>query len=226
MPMSKYRKWTGLLSVILQLVFLGHAPAEKSSTERDLPASIFTTISVDLVGVSLETALSDIAEKGGFPLNYNRSRISIDATITVQLEQVRALDALRHVMEETQTTLVTTEQGQLAIVPASDVFVDASESTVSGFIVDHNDGEQLANATIVVLNENEQRKLGALSNAEGYYAIPGITGDFCVIIASYIGYETFRDTLEIDNRKNVRVDIEFETHCLTTRRNPCRGRHK
>ena len=212
--MSKYRKWTGLLSVILQLVFLGNATAEKPSIERDLPASIFTTISVDLVGVSLETALSDIAEKGGFSLNYNRSRISTSAAITVQLEQVRALDALRHVMEETQTTLVITEQGQLAIVPASDLFVDASESTVSGFIVDHNDGEQLANATIVVLSENEQRKLGALSNAEGYYAIPGITGDSCVIIASYIGYETFRDTLKIDNRKNVRVDIGLKRTAL------------
>ena len=97
--MSKYRRWTGLLSVILQLVFLGHATAEKSSIERDLPASIFTTISVDLVGVSLETALSDIAEKGGVSLNYNRSRISTSATITVQLEKVRALDALRHVMD-------------------------------------------------------------------------------------------------------------------------------
>ena len=158
--------------------------------------------------VPLETALNHIAERGGFPLNYNRSRIPIDATITVQLEHVRALDALRHVMDETQTTLVTTEQGQLVIVPASDV--DAVESTISGFIVDHGDGEQLSNATIVVLNGDGQRRLGTLSNAEGYYAIPGITEDFCVIIASYIGYETFRDTLQIDSRNNVRVDIELK----------------
>ena len=165
-------------------------------------------ISVDLVEVPLETALNHIAERGGFPLNYNRSRIPIDATITVQLEHVRALDALRHVMDETQTTLVTTEQGQLVGLPASDV--DSVESTISGFIVDHGDGEQLSNATIVVLNGDGQHRLGTLSNAEGYYAIPGITEDFCVIIASYIGYETFRDTLQIANRNNVRVDIELK----------------
>ena len=158
--------------------------------------------------VPFETALNHIAERGGFPLNYNRSRIPIDATITVQLKHVRALDALRHVMDETQTTLVTTEQGQLVIVPASDV--DSVESTISGFIVDHSDGEQLSNATIVVLNGDGQRRLGTLSNAEGYYAIPGITEDFCVIIASYIGYETFRDTLQIASRNNVRVDIELK----------------
>ena len=206
--MPQYRKWIGLLSVVLPLVFIGSSLAETPSTERDLPAPIFTIISVDLVEVPLETALNHIAEKGGFPLNYNRSRIPIDATITVQLELVRALDALRHVMDETQTALVTMEQGQLVIVPASDV--DAVESTISGFIVDHGDGEQLSNATIVVLNGDGQRRLGTLSNAEGYYAIPGITEDFCVIIASYIGYETFRDTLEIANRNNVRVDIELK----------------
>ena len=206
--MPQYRKWIGLLSVVLPLVFIGSSLAETPSTERDLPAPIFTIISVDLVEVPLETALNHIAEKGGFPLNYNRSRIPIDATITVQLELVRALDALRHVMDETQTALVTTEQGQLVIVPASDV--DAVESTISGFIVDHGDGEQLSNATIVVLNGDGQRRLGTLSNAEGYYAIPGITEDFCVIIASYIGYETFRDTLQIANRNNVRVDIELK----------------
>ncbi len=206
--MPQYRKWIGLLSVVLPLVFIGSSLAETPSTERDLPAPIFTIISVDLVEVPLETALNHIAEKGGFPLNYNRSRIPIDATITVQLELVRALDALRHVMDETQTALVTMEQGQLVIVPASDV--DAVESTISGFIVDHGDGEQLSNATIVVLNGDGQRRLGTLSNAEGYYAIPGITEDFCVIIASYIGYETFRDTLQIARRNNVRVDIELK----------------
>ena len=208
MAISTHCKWIGLLSVVLSLALISSSLAETPSTERDLPAPIFTIISVDLVEVPLETALNHIAERGGFPLNYNRSRIPIDATITVQLEHVRALDALRHVMDETHTTLVTTEQGQLVIVPASDV--DAVESTISGFIVDHGDGEQLSNATIVVLNGDGQRRLGTLSNAEGYYAIPGITEDFCVIIASYIGYETFRDTLQIDSRNNVRVDIELK----------------
>ena len=65
-----------------------------------------------------------------------------------------------------------------------------------------------------MLNGDGQHRLGTLSNAEGYYAIPGITEDFCVIIASYIGYETFRDTLQIANRNNVRVDIELKRTAL------------
>ena len=212
MAISTHCKWIGLLSVVLSLALISSSLAETPSTERDLPAPIFTIISVDLVEVPFETALNHIAERGGFPLNYNRSRIPIDATITVQLNTCVRWMRYGTLWTRRKLRSLRRNRDSSSFVPASDV--DAVESTISGFIVDHGDGEQLSNATIVVLNGDGQHRLGTLSNAEGYYAIPGITEDFCVIIASYIGYETFRDTLQIANRNNVRVDIELKRTAL------------
>ena len=133
-----------------------------------VPESVLTVISVDLENVSLESALAAIAAKGDFDLSYNRSRIPVGEKVTVRMEEVRALEALSWVLEETDTELAVTSDGQLAVVPsaAPDDRRAQSSATLSGFIRDSSDGEHLPNATVAV----GDREMGTLSNAEGYYA--------------------------------------------------------
>ena len=85
-------------------------------------------------------------------------------------------------------------------------------STLSGFVRDSSDGERLPNAAVAIAVEN--RELGALSNAEGYYAIPDIPAGTWVVTASYIGYTTQRDTLALAAGQALRWDIELERQAL------------
>ena len=85
-------------------------------------------------------------------------------------------------------------------------------STLSGFVRDSSDGEHLPNAAVAIAVEN--RTMGALSNAEGYYAIPDIPAGTWVVTASYIGYTTQRDTLALAAGQALRWDIELERQAL------------
>ena len=182
---------------------------------RRVPKSLLRVISIALEEVPFEEALADIAGKGNFKLNYNRSRIPVDQKITLRMEDVRALEALIYVMEKTGTELVITREGQLAIVPARNPESNRrprGNSTLSGFIRDHSDGESLPNATVVIAIENQE--MGTLSNAEGYYAIPGLPSGTCVVIVSYVGYAAYRDTLSLAAGQDLRRDVELVRETL------------
>ena len=81
-----------------------------------------------------------------------------------------------------------------------------SPATLSGFVRDRSDGERLPNATVAV----GDRAMGTLSNAEGYYALPGIPAGTWVIAVSYIGYAVHRDTLHLAAGQELRLDIELD----------------
>ena len=87
-----------------------------------------------------------------------------------------------------------------------------SLGTLSGFVRDSSDGELLPNAAVAIAVEN--RTMGALSNAEGYYAVPDIPAGTWVVTASYIGYATQRDTLVLTAGQGLRWDIELKRQAL------------
>ena len=86
-----------------------------------------------------------------------------------------------------------------------------SLGTLSGFVRDSSDGERLPNAAVSIAVGN--RVMGALSNAEGYYAIPDIPAATWVVTASYIGYTTRQDTLALTGQ-GLRWDIELDRQAL------------
>ena len=170
-------------------------------------------ISIDLEDVPFEVALATIAAEGKFSLNYNRSRIPVDEKMTVRMADVHALEALIYVMEKTGTELVVTNDGQVAIVPSRSANQPQNTSTLAGFVRDRSDGESLPNATVAIAVGD--RKMGTLSNAEGYYAVRGLPGEgTCVVVVSYIGYTPYRDTLDFAAGQDLRRDIELDREAL------------
>lgn len=85
-------------------------------------------------------------------------------------------------------------------------------STLSGFVRDRSDGEHLPHAAVAIAVED--RALGALTNSEGYYAIPAIPPGTWVVTASYIGYTTRQDTLALTAGQALRWDIELNRQAL------------
>ncbi len=176
---------------------------------RNLPRGLLTHISLDLYDISLEASLTNISSKGNFGLSYNRNRIPVQQKISVNMNDVRALDALLYVLEKTDTELHITEKGQLVVVPSTGKH---HRSTISGFVRDRDDGESLPNATVSVKLNDET--MGALSNAEGYYAIKGVPAGSAGLMVSYVGYATHQDTIEIVAGHDQRLDIELDRQSL------------
>jgi len=88
----------------------------------------------------------------------------------------------------------------LLLIPAS-----AQAATVSGFVRDRSTGESLLSANVILSNTS----FGSLSNENGYYAVTGIPGGTYVLVVSYIGYETYRDTLSLGAEEYLRRDVEL-----------------
>jgi len=81
----------------------------------------------------------------------------------------------------------------------------AASATLSGFISDRDNGEVMPYVTIAL----EGVQLGAISNARGYYAIRQIPAGTYFIVASRIGYQTARDTVELAENADTRLDLRL-----------------
>lgn len=78
----------------------------------------------------------------------------------------------------------------------------ARAATLSGFVTDADNGEALPLAAVVL----EGVRMGATSNSSGYYAVKQVPDGEYVVTASYIGYETLRDTLRFEAGVDIRRD--------------------
>ena len=74
--------------------------------------------------------------------------------------------------------------------------VQAQSAVLRGFITDEGDGQPLQGVNVVLTDDGEAF-LGAASDRDGLYAISGIAPGRYYLSASYVGFETYRDTLEL-----------------------------
>lgn len=84
----------------------------------------------------------------------------------------------------------------------------AGAATLSGFVRDAESRESLSHATVIV--RRDALTTGALTNNEGYYAVPGLAPGTYLVSWNYVGYETGRDTLIVVDGVDVRRDIELQ----------------
>lgn len=78
-----------------------------------------------------------------------------------------------------------------------------SEYTLSGYVKDNSSGETLIGATISL----KDTKLGAITNAYGFYSLSVAEGNYKVSV-SYIGFEKFEK--EINLNKDTKLNIELK----------------
>jgi hypothetical protein len=73
----------------------------------------------------------------------------------------------------------------------------AQVATVNGFVADRTDGQPLELVNIVLLDEGELVK-GTVTDLDGLYLLSRIQPGQYVLRATFIGYETFADTLDLE----------------------------
>lgn len=86
----------------------------------------------------------------------------------------------------------------LVVVLSSEVSY-AQSATLGGIVTDSADGQPLAGATVMLRSAASSQEdtpiYGAAADADGIYLIRNVTPGTYSLTISYVGYETFRDTL-------------------------------
>jgi len=96
----------------------------------------------------------------------------------------------------------------LLIISSLQVY-SQSKVTISGYVKDAKNGENLIGATV----RFKDTKLGTKSNAYGFYSISVPKGKY-TIISSYVGYDNFIKGLEVES--NLKLDLNLVISSKTT----------
>ena len=96
----------------------------------------------------------------------------------------------------------------LCIVVLSSTIVHAQQGVIRGFITDETDGQALLGVNVVLDNEDGDF-LGAVTDGDGIFIIANIEPKSYRIRASFIGYDTYVDTLSITADSNTQLNIEL-----------------
>lgn len=85
---------------------------------------------------------------------------------------------------------------------------------ISDVISDASDGQALSGATILLRRAGEGAATtpvyGAAANSDGVYSIRGIDPGAYVLEISFIGYETYRETLELGENEVITRSVGLE----------------
>ncbi|MBX6332762.1 MAG: TonB-dependent receptor, partial [Gemmatimonadaceae bacterium] len=166
-------------------------------------AAIFQhRISLDLKGVSLGQAVSEISRKAGLWLTYSPSELPADRKVTLSASDLTVGAALSAVLYDAGVDVLLTRSGQAAIVKR--VAVEPPAATITGHVTDVKTGQPVQGASVIV----ETTRLGAITDADGAYRIAGVPTGTYTIIARRIGY--LQGTKSITLGADTTIDFALE----------------
>ena len=141
-----------------------------------------TLVSVDLDNVSLEQALTEVAKKGNFKLNYNRDRIPVNRRVSVTMNNVEALTALDEILESTNTELHFSDNGVIAVIPGNQ---QNHKGQIRGQVVDEATQSPLPAVNIML----EGTQIGTAADMDGNYVMESVPAGIYNMRFMMMGYE-------------------------------------
>ena len=145
-----------LCLVILMILSVFHAGLDAQDTlitdsrGTHLPKALLNHISIELEDVPIMQALSEVADKGGFHLNYNENILPVGKKVSIRLEDVLVVHALKKVLEDVDVDVLVSKGGQIVLVKA--VFIETGKPvrkyTISGYVRDVKTGEALIGTNV------------------------------------------------------------------------------
>jgi len=210
------------LTILILVPFLGIAQNNNFIAYNDynelvgkkIPKVLLNKISVSLEDVSFQHALSTIADKGELKLNYTKNVLPKDEEISLNLENVYAVEALFAILSDANLGLSITEGGHLVIVPDHKIISPAEEiqflsGKVYGIVSDNKTGEPLVGANVFL----EGTTIGATTDFNGEYVIISIPAGNFTLRVSYLGYKAVDLPIKATVENQV-IDIELESVAL------------
>ena len=186
------------LIMIFCVVFSKHGLSTIPESELQGKRLLNTIISVDFDHVSLAEALDTIAEKSKVKINYNRDRLPEDKRVTLKKEKDYAYEILSQILENSGLALNITTGGQIVIVARKD---KNPAGILKGRVVDQDTKRVLIGVNVIIKNT----VLGAATDMDGLFIIPGIPVGNYTIEFSAIGYRPF-----------IKTDVIVKSNRITT----------
>lgn len=150
------------------------------------------TVSMQLKDEPLSGALKKLEQASGYRVLFTYDDVQA-YRITATLHQTSVIEAIQKIINGKPLTYSIKDNQYIVIAPTSATDVFMLKGTVCDSI-----GTTITGAT-VILRQNEKVKTGAITNATGYYIVPNITPGEYQLSISFIGYETFNQTMYISN---------------------------
>ncbi|MQY78994.1 MAG: hypothetical protein GH151_07340 [Bacteroidetes bacterium] len=89
------------------------------------------------------------------------------------------------------------------------VTLKAQNYSIYGTVKDKNTGEFLIGATIYIKDKN----IGTVTNNYGFYSITLQKGEYAIIF-SYLGYESTRKDILLNNNSLINVELQIGTRAI------------
>lgn len=178
---------------------------------RLMPTYLMEKTSVDFSDVPLQLALNTMKNEHGVELNYNRSTITPDMRVNLQMDNVYVLEALLGILKNTGMTLQITKVGNLALVADDNSSGGGSSHTsgkgvLEGKVIDAATGGSLSGANIVI----QGTSLGTASDINGEYRITQVPPGNYSIKVTYIGYMSKEIEAFVKANETTSMDIELQ----------------
>ncbi|MCP5107079.1 MAG: TonB-dependent receptor, partial [bacterium] len=181
--------------ILVQLIILNNLQFARGDSSREkiihfnmhrVPKTMHTIISVDLAGVPLAKALSIVAGKGKFKLNYNRNRIPVNQKVSVKMNNVPSVQVLLEILKDTGAELKIIKGSHVAVVPKK------KKSIVRGTIAGKVGERSIKRVIPGVFVQIENTGISTLSNDRGEFKIPGVPPGNYIVKLSAGGFKPVR----------------------------------
>ncbi len=161
-------------------------------------------ISLDLRGVTLESALAEISSASGLKLSYSKALVPLEKKVRLVAEEITVAGALSDLLFDVNVDILFTTSGQAVLVPRTNgLNAPVAVGNIGGFVTDSATNSVIAGAAVVV----EGTKLVATTNAEGAYSIKGIPVGTYTVSARRLGYARRSRVVNVMENATVSVNV-------------------
>jgi len=197
------------ITVFILVFFLSfswqHTFSQQHPDLEKMPPVFKQNISISMKNVPFENFIDKFISETGIKLNYNRSRISLEQQISIEMKNTEAIAVLRNVMEQTGTALKIISGDQYVIIPKSDN--ENLYGKIRGRIVDIDNQRPLIGANVLI----EEYKIGAATNLNGDFVIDKVPVGNYTLRLSYIGYQSeYIPDIIVKSKRTLFLDYELK----------------
>lgn len=160
-------------------------------------------LALELEGVTLKEALSEISRQSGLRLVYNDAVLSLGQSVHLRAEAITVAAALTDLLLGSEVDIVFRPDGEAALVKRQ---APPPTGTIVGRVSDAKTQSPLAGATVVVEGTS---KSGTTGN-DGRYRIADVTPGTYTVRARFIGYAPGSSSVTVSADQEVTADFGLE----------------
>jgi TonB-dependent starch-binding outer membrane protein SusC len=172
-----------LLMIISGIGISGYAIAQDSD-EKYFASDIHNAlrlISVELEKVTIEEALSIIANEARIGLSYDANLLP-EKSVSMKIENAYVIQAVNELLRDTGLKAAAAPNGTTLMIEKKEDLEEYFQE-ITGRVTDAATGEPLIGVTVIVRDTN----VGTTTNADGIFSL-NIPEDGEALIISYVGY--------------------------------------